>query len=638
MSKVIELGSKTKIKSSKASNLNYLYNNFRIAKGFVISSEEINHFLQYNNVVEFKKNNMNYIKSNLKDINNQILNGFFPLPLKNKILYYYKKLNLNEVIVRSSCSLEDQKNFSFAGQFQSLLSIKRNNLLESIKKCVVSLYQSNVISYIENKHIKIDNIYFEILIQDMIRSELSGVAFSKNPVNNNDEIVIEISKQDCHKIVSGNVIPQTYYIKRIKDCENNEQLKKVRDLLINLKKIFCVNVEIEFGFSKNKLYLFQVRPITKLYFSFVNYIENESWCNFKNNNRTLFSRTLWVKGAYKYKHYSILNNITEDIVIYEPNNVNQQRVFNANQIPINEESLKNLDERDLIAFIKEYKIYEKEIERISSKIKNFIKINDFTNFNRYLKILLEKNFIINSYEYLIGSLSQEKYQILQKSTIEKVSKWRNNPKNGDFKIYNIIFKYVINYFSLAIEKNILEKYITCDELLALCDKNINSETLLNRIRSRKEKGFVLLNLRNPKYNNKIIINSQEVLRIKKVVEKEKNSYLNSSLKGIKGKSTFKNGKTVKGEAVVIKDNRKKLSDYLLKNKIVVLQVTTASDVKYLKNVKALIVDNGGILCHSAIFSREFNIPCLMGCEVATKYFNTGDIISFDIDKEYAYKE
>ncbi len=40
---------------------------------------------------------------------------------------------------------------------------------------------------------------------------------------------------------------------------------------------------------------------------------------------------------------------------------------------------------------------------------------------------------------------------------------------------------------------------------------------------------------------------------------------------------------------------------------------------------------------SAIFSREYNIPCLMGCVKATKFFYTGDKILYDIDNEYAKK-
>lgn len=633
---IVELGSKRNLKTSKAGNLNYLYNEVNVAKGFVLTNTFVKEFLNYNNIIEFKSHNITYIKDNLDNINKEILNGKLNNKLKKNIFSFFQKLKLDRVIIRSSTSIEDSKNYSFAGQFKSIQMVTKDNLLESIKKCVASLYQENVLSYLEKNNIAIDNISFEILIQEMIDGKLSGIAFSKNPINNKKEIVVEIANTSCNKIVDGSVIPKTYYIKD--NEKHSKELDEIINLLNKLKEIYKYDIEIEFSFEKDKLYLFQVRPITKTYFSFVDYIENESWCNFKNNNRYLFDRTLWIKGAYQYKHYSIINEITEDIVIYDPNNLKQERVFNAFELPISDETLKYLSAFDLVCFIKEYKVIENEIKRISPKIEKFIELNDYDNFNKYLKVLVEKNSIINSYEYLIGSLSQRMYQNLSKEIIEKVSKWRNNPNNGYYKIYEDIFNYVINYFSLDIDKKLLKTYITCDELLNLCDKKLSRKTLLKRIETRKNKGFILLNLHNPKYNNKVIVNEDAYKRVKKVIKREQDSFLNNNQDGIKGKSTFKNGKIIKGEAIVIKDNQEKISDYNIKDKIVVMQVTTASDVKYLQDVKALIVDNGGILCHSAIFSREFNIPCLMGCEIATKYFNNNDVIIFDIDKEIAYKD
>lgn len=103
--------------------------------------------------------------------------------------------------------------------------------------------------------------------------------------------------------------------------------------------------------------------------------------------------------------------------------------------------------------------------------------------------------------------------------------------------------------------------------------------------------------------------------------------------GVKGKSTFKNDKIIIGECVVVNDNRE-LSNFELDDKILICEVTTAKDVKYLTNIKALIVNSGGILSHSAIFSREFNIPCLMGCEIATNVFNTGEIVLYDVSNEF----
>ncbi len=44
---------------------------------------------------------------------------------------------------------------------------------------------------------------------------------------------------------------------------------------------------------------------------------------------------------------------------------------------------------------------------------------------------------------------------------------------------------------------------------------------------------------------------------------------------------------------------------------------------------AVITDEGGKTCHSAIISRELGIPCIVGSKDATKMFKTGDVVTVD---------
>jgi pyruvate,water dikinase len=36
-------------------------------------------------------------------------------------------------------------------------------------------------------------------------------------------------------------------------------------------------------------------------------------------------------------------------------------------------------------------------------------------------------------------------------------------------------------------------------------------------------------------------------------------------------------------------------------------------------------------CHAAIISREFNLPCLVGCKIATQVLKDGDLVEVDAD-------
>jgi len=46
-------------------------------------------------------------------------------------------------------------------------------------------------------------------------------------------------------------------------------------------------------------------------------------------------------------------------------------------------------------------------------------------------------------------------------------------------------------------------------------------------------------------------------------------------------------------------------------------------------LKGLIVEKGSLLSHSAIISREMNIPAIVGVQGAVTALKTGDFVQFD---------
>lgn len=66
--------------------------------------------------------------------------------------------------------------------------------------------------------------------------------------------------------------------------------------------------------------------------------------------------------------------------------------------------------------------------------------------------------------------------------------------------------------------------------------------------------------------------------------------------------------------------------------ILVTSMTTPDFVTALKRAVAIVTNEGGILCHAAVVSREFGIPCIVGTQIATKVFKTGDLIEVNGDK------
>lgn len=60
--------------------------------------------------------------------------------------------------------------------------------------------------------------------------------------------------------------------------------------------------------------------------------------------------------------------------------------------------------------------------------------------------------------------------------------------------------------------------------------------------------------------------------------------------------------------------------------ILVASMTTPEYVPAMRKAGAIITDEGGVMCHASIVSRELGIPCVVGTKTATKIFTDGDMV------------
>jgi len=68
---------------------------------------------------------------------------------------------------------------------------------------------------------------------------------------------------------------------------------------------------------------------------------------------------------------------------------------------------------------------------------------------------------------------------------------------------------------------------------------------------------------------------------------------------------------------------------MAKGDILVSIATYPELVPAMRKAGAIVTDMGGITCHAAIVSREFNIPCVVGTGKATKALHDGDLVEAD---------
>jgi phosphohistidine swiveling domain-containing protein len=105
-------------------------------------------------------------------------------------------------------------------------------------------------------------------------------------------------------------------------------------------------------------------------------------------------------------------------------------------------------------------------------------------------------------------------------------------------------------------------------------------------------------------------------------------------KTIKGNISYKNADedTISGTARVITWSKDILKDLesIVDGEILVVTQTKPDFLPFLKKIKALVADEGGITSHVSIVSREMKIPAIVGTRTATDTIKTGDQIELDM--------
>ena len=175
--------------------------------------------------------------------------------------------------IRSSCNLEDNIDNSFAGQFDTYLNIKDKDINKKVQDCFNSINNKNIIDYLNKKNINISNIKMDVIIQEMVESDYSGVLFTSNPSGLINESVIVVGKGLGNNIVEDkidtttyyyNITDNVYYYEGKKDYLNKESIEELINISNKLKEVFGDYLDIEYAIKNNKIFILQVRPITTL--------------------------------------------------------------------------------------------------------------------------------------------------------------------------------------------------------------------------------------------------------------------------------------------------------------------------------------------------------------------------------------
>lgn len=307
---------------------------FPIPYGFVVTSHAYFSFIEHAGIQpkikEFLKitnvNNPSELQQASKNIQEIILRASVPREIASQVIKYYQELTMKEeayrkkkigtirqahhllkslyrpplVAVRSSATAEDLPGASFAGQQETYLNVHGETaLIQKMHECWASLFTERAIYYRHEQGFDHFKVGLAAVVERMVQSDKSGIAFSIDPVTNDkSKIVIEAIYGLGEYIVQGKVTPDHYEIdknsmvilkkeikeqrvKFVKSYTTNKEEKlskhvgnqqKLTDqemitVALNVKDIerhYYFPQDIEWAIEKGQVFIVQARPITTI--------------------------------------------------------------------------------------------------------------------------------------------------------------------------------------------------------------------------------------------------------------------------------------------------------------------------------------------------------------------------------------
>src|SRR3989338_4329230 len=191
--------------------------------GFVILSEAFNYFITATGVKadidatlhEVNHEDVNSVEQASQVIQSIITSREMPKEIASEIMQWYDREGSEFVAVRSSATAEDSSTAAWAGQLDTFLNTTKDDLLENVMKCWASLFTPRAIFYRFEKGLHDTHISVAVVIQKMVNSDISGIAFSVHPVTQDrNQLIIEAGFGLGESIVSGQITPDGYVVEK----------------------------------------------------------------------------------------------------------------------------------------------------------------------------------------------------------------------------------------------------------------------------------------------------------------------------------------------------------------------------------------------------------------------------------------
>ncbi|MDD2714742.1 MAG: PEP/pyruvate-binding domain-containing protein [Candidatus Wallbacteria bacterium] len=280
---------------SKAWNLSRLINSgFPVPAGFCINTEAFLEaagvaFKAHQKLLDSLDSDWMDHTEELDELRLEIETAPFPERLEREVMAALELLGADSYAVRSSATAEDLSGASFAGQYDTFLKVRKNELIDKIRSCWASLFSERAVSYRVMKKISHLRVAMAVIVQKMVDAKASGVLFTIDPVSGKEQIVIEGSWGSGCAVVSGSIDPDRIVLTKTGGevieyhasgagtkfpaglaesslkpalCLDDIQVRKLFEIATKIEIKLGSAQDLEWATTECEVFLLQSRPVT----------------------------------------------------------------------------------------------------------------------------------------------------------------------------------------------------------------------------------------------------------------------------------------------------------------------------------------------------------------------------------------
>ncbi len=242
---------KIRLVGAKAGNLGLITKELGlpVPDGFAVTADGARYFISENGLEDtitkllsrLDPEDAEALDATCRTLQDNIRNAPVPASLASAILQAYQSLENrtgpNVLISLRSSAIGEDTEASFAGQFTTVLNVRRDNLLEAYKTVLASKYSPRAVWYRWQRGLEDADMPMAVAGLVMIRPKSSGVMYTRDLSDpEGDRLEVSAVWGLGEELVSGQTVPDSFKVDRQKRKVTSRTISRKERRLVGLSE------------------------------------------------------------------------------------------------------------------------------------------------------------------------------------------------------------------------------------------------------------------------------------------------------------------------------------------------------------------------------------------------------------------